>query len=730
MCFAAGNGQGQECKPLNPNYYVYPASYDHVFSTTSIGWKNPKGGSTINNIIGMHELDLGDPNSTYNHNSRIDICAPTFLGAFRYVPSDPTYLYYTFASGTSSSSPIVAGTAGLIQSAVKKFKGASVNFSPYQLEWILKKSALTDLFSYPENAPYLGKLGAGRLDAYGASILGASHNVNDPLTQTMYIKGIEINTICAPGFSSNGAKPKLTPIIVNGTPPYQYVWEQVPGLNYATLDNENIAEPTVIGITAPYTLYYRLTVYDNSPTAQKVAMKTFKVQLKTSGYDLAMRDSYVDMLNEPNDQRIFDPREWDTWTSPDVWNRQAADGGLEHQNPEYFVSDPNHMYTRVRNVGCASSPADSKLRLYWTKASTGENWDADWKYTDVCGIGSLQPGGREITTGTGISLPVLQPGDATIIHQNWYPNKPELYCGTPSTFEVCFLARIEEASGMTIPEKFTYTTGYAGVGENIRNNNNIVTRNTILTNLRPDNLKTAKRQLIVSNGNATATTYNFEFASERSIFRHFAGDFSSLGSVTLHLGSLYDAWVASGSHGTVASQNSQNRTVTFDGANTLRLDSIPFTANQRYTIDVEFAIDSPVVVNEVSNHIFHARQFNVTNPDVVYGAVNYQVTVSPSTQNNYRKTLIDSTSTGVIESFKVSPNPTSGIVHITYTGDTENNTELVVTDMVGKKIISESIIFSRGSAKDINLSQFASGIYLINIINREGKTEVYKVTKE
>jgi hypothetical protein len=292
------------------------------------------------------------------------------------------------------------------------------------------------------------------------------------------------------------------------------------------------------------------------------------------------------------------------------------------------------------------------------------------------------------------------------------------------------LARIEEATGMTIPEKYTYTTGYAGVGENIRNNNNIVTRNTILTNLRPDNIKTAKRQLIIANGNATATTYNFEFASDRSIFRHFAGDFSSLGSVTLHLGSLYDAWVASGSHGTVASQNAQNRTVTFDGANTLRLDSIPFIANQRYTIDVEFTLDSPVVVNEVSNHIFHARQFDVTNPDVVYGAVNYKVTVSPSTQNNYRKTLIDSTGTGVIESFKVSPNPTSGLVYISYIGDTENNTNLVVTDMVGKKIMSEKLIFSRGSAKQINLSQFSSGIYLINITNAQGKTEVYKVTKE
>jgi len=740
LFFCAANGD-----KINPNDYAFPASYDHVFSTTSIGWQNDKSVTNIN-VKGMHELTLGNTSSTYQHNSRVDLCAPTYLGAARWDPRVPTVEYYNSASGTSSSSPLVAGTAGLIQAALKAKLGTSVNYSPYQLEWILKNSANTDFLSYPENAAYAGRLGAGRLDAEMAvkKVVGIGTSAlspNDPTTQTMYIKGIDINTICAPGYASNGVKPKLKPIIVNGTPPYTYVWEEVQWLNNAILDDENIAEPTVVGIKAGSStnvIYYRLTVYDSSPTAQKVAMKTFKIQMKTSGFDLAVRDSYMDMMDEPNTQTDFDQRDWDIWTSPDLWNRQSADAGTEHQNPEYFVSAPNHIYTRVRNVGCAANSNDHILRLYWTKASTGENWDADWKYATVCGIGALQPGGKEITASGAIAIPVIQPGDVSIIHKEWNPIQPQLYCGAPSSFDVCLLARVVQLGGilgeynMVIPEKFTWDVGYKGVKENINNNNNIATRNFVLTNLQPDNIKTYKRQLTVANGNSTATTYNFEFASERSIFRHFAGDFSSLGSVTLYLGDLYDAWVAAGSLGTVASQNANLRSVTFDGANTLHLDSIPFAANQKYVIEVEFALDTPAIVPEVSEHLFHARQFDVATPTDVYGAVNYKVVVSPAAnQSNWRKTNPSPALTEVQDAhFALSPNPTSGIFRIVYTGQKANKTEMIVTDMAGKKILTRSIHFSPNVAQEINLSGTATGVYLVHITDSFGKTEVYKVIKE
>lgn len=749
MCFGAGNGVSGPCTSTPAtDYYFFPAAYDHVFSTTSIGWKNAKGPG-VQNAIGIHELTLGNPRSTYTHNDRVDICAPTYVGAARWNPSDsPPKEYYDVASGTSSSTPLVAGTAGLIQSALKQKeypKYMNANYSPYQLEYILKKSANPDIFGLAENAPYLGQLGAGRLDAkravdyvVGFPTIPEGLSPNDPTTQTMFIQGVDINTICVPGYSSSGVLPKLTPVILNGTPPYTYVWEAVPdGTNTALLDNENIAEPTITGIksgASTYVLHYRLTVYDNSEI-QKVAMRTFKIQLKTSGYDLAIRDSYMDMFNERNDQIDLDPRESDPYRSPDLWNRQTADGIQVHEQPEYFTTLPNYAYVRVRNIGCASSPSTSKLKLYWTKASTGENWDADWKYTNVCGIGALMPGGREITSPTGISIPVISAGSVQIINHSWYPPKPQDYCDAPEKVNVCLLARIEDAPffdsdgshplGMKINEKMG-----EDVITNVWNNNNIATRNMWLTDLNPFNRRTERTHLIVANGNANATTFNFEFASDRSVFRHFAGDFSSLGSVTLYLGDLYDNWVNAGGLGTVASQNAQARSVTFDGANTLRLEEIPFAANERYTIEVEFTLDSPVIVNETSTHTFFVRQYRSDAPETIYGGGDYVVTVSPGNPHlKQTKELIDSAGASG-HSFQISPNPTTDLVQIKYTGCQSEEMDVQISDISGRILKKESVNFKHGVPHTLFLSDCATGIYMVTIDNHKNIKETYKVIKK
>jgi hypothetical protein len=740
-CAAAGNGPGTSAAAY---YYGFPASLDHVFSTTNVCWSNPVSTPLALNSIGVHENYVGDTVHCYQHNTRVDICAPAVgVGGITFNPSDPTDHYASSLWGTSIASPMTAAVAGLVQSALKQRHGfADANWSPYQLEWILKVTADASILSKTENLRYAGRLGAGVLNAEAAveKAIDPSFDPNNAATQTMYIKGIDINTVCAPGFSSNGVKPQLKPIIVNGTPPYQYVWEQVPWRNFATLDNEHIEQPTVMTSWDSNIVYFRLTVYDNSPIAQQVAMKTFKIQLITSGYDLAMQDSYMDMLNEPNDQRIFDNRNWDTWTSPDLWNRQNLDGGIEHQNPEYFISNPNYAYIRVRNIGCASNPGDRHLRVYWSKGSTGENWDADWKTTDVAAqVGHPPlPGGREITTGSGITIPVLQPGDNTVISQAWYPPKPQDYAGTPppNSFDLCLLARIEEpfyvtgsvyhTFGMNIPE--IYGTG---VGVNVRNNNNIATRNMVLTNLNLFDRRTDTRQLIIANGNNVTSVFNFDFGSDRSIFRHFAGDFSSLGHVTLHLGSLYDRWVAGGSQGVVASSDAQNKTVTFNGAKTLQLNGLSLAANERFTINVEFVLDSNAVINDTSKHVFFARQFDQSNVDEPYGAMNYQVTVNPSTPIiPSTSRLMSNDSTSVNGSYKLSPNPTSNFVAVSYTGGDTNPVDIVVTDMTGKKVWTEQYQFGAGTAHNINLSRFPTGVYLINITNTAGKTEVYKVVKE
>lgn len=74
-----------------------------------------------------------------------------------------------------------------------------------------------------------------------------------------------------------------------------------PNGNNTELDDYEIAEPTIISSTNNHLAYYKLTVTDAS-TIQKRATRIVRLQLQSSGYDLVMRDSDVDMLDEPNMQ--------------------------------------------------------------------------------------------------------------------------------------------------------------------------------------------------------------------------------------------------------------------------------------------------------------------------------------------------------------------------------------------------------------------------------------------
>lgn len=150
---AAGNG-GNTC--AGPFTYVYPASYNHVISVSSVGHEDV--GYTFNNIPRLWkdrvEQIIGNPNETHQLNDQVDVFAAGFnvLGAFA-----DTDTSYKGAWGTSLSAPQVSGVVALL---------FSVNdcLNPDEVEAILKLNA-TDLNTIQENFPYIGKMGAGRIDA-------------------------------------------------------------------------------------------------------------------------------------------------------------------------------------------------------------------------------------------------------------------------------------------------------------------------------------------------------------------------------------------------------------------------------------------------------------------------------------------------------------------------------------------------------------------------------------
>lgn len=135
----AAAGNGTTCG--DPSAMAYPASYNHVFSVTSIG------------EFDNHEENIGDPHTTHQHNSAVDLAAPGYKVNISDAPTN-----YMTASGSSYAAPFVTGTVALM---------LSVNpcLDNDEIEQILKNSSNNiDVF----NPNYVGSLGAGRLNANAA----------------------------------------------------------------------------------------------------------------------------------------------------------------------------------------------------------------------------------------------------------------------------------------------------------------------------------------------------------------------------------------------------------------------------------------------------------------------------------------------------------------------------------------------------------------------------------
>lgn len=166
----AGNGPNRaSCG--GGHAYVYPASYDHVISVSSVGNKNPVGTGSAS-FFDVHEEIIGNPGSAHTHNDKVDICAGGYGVPSTSIVGGPDR--YVEDWGTSYSSPQVAGVCALI---------LSVNpcLNPDDVEFILKETAV-DIYSISTNSNYTGLLGAGRVDAEAAVIMAQTFGQHPTIT--------------------------------------------------------------------------------------------------------------------------------------------------------------------------------------------------------------------------------------------------------------------------------------------------------------------------------------------------------------------------------------------------------------------------------------------------------------------------------------------------------------------------------------------------------------------
>ncbi|MGB1453489.1 MAG: S8 family peptidase, partial [Crocinitomicaceae bacterium] len=108
----ASAGNGTTC--YDPSSIVYPASYENVFSVTSVGPNN------------NHEKIMGNPNSTHQHNSEVDLSAPGYDVLVSAAPG-----WNLFVNGTSYAAAYVTGTIGLMLAV-------NPNLTNEEIEEILK----------------------------------------------------------------------------------------------------------------------------------------------------------------------------------------------------------------------------------------------------------------------------------------------------------------------------------------------------------------------------------------------------------------------------------------------------------------------------------------------------------------------------------------------------------------------------------------------------------------
>lgn len=156
-------GAGNKPSHCAEHAYIYPAAYSSVISVTSVGHRKDYGYIDPNygkyNWADCHEQFIGnDTNgvSTHHHNDKVNISAPGYAVWATSLNNSTQYV-----EGTSFASPIVAGVCALV---------VAVNpcLTAVEVKDIVLSTADPTIYQIPENQPYIGLLGTGRVDAYAA----------------------------------------------------------------------------------------------------------------------------------------------------------------------------------------------------------------------------------------------------------------------------------------------------------------------------------------------------------------------------------------------------------------------------------------------------------------------------------------------------------------------------------------------------------------------------------
>jgi len=480
-------------------------------------------------------------------------------------------------------------------------------------------------------------------------------------------------------------------------------------------------------ITLMPNTYYLVTVVNVRNGGWVPTYKYFHI--KPGTHDYVMGDFFKDNGVEPSDK-------WDDniFKSFDLWNNIPNYGiSSNHRDPDY-VTPPftkgNLMRFNLRNLGCntAAPTAPHELRLFWTRARTDELWDEHWKFsatnqvTSAINFPNKVPAGSEITIASATAGNPYNANSQPLVLQNipqyayylnqvgtagtqveWFPPNPLDFSATNGSMSnagnrpvICFLAVINDKANADDPLIWEPNSGTPSLPNipiytYVKNNNNVVTRNSIL-------IEDDINQLVdrgnddwdygwgtVWVNNPQGTTRDVTLCLDWDDVG-LPNDFSNYGYIEIGLtNGLWSSWVNSGMY---------EENLTIVSPTLFRLDSsygclenIPVSPGSEEQIGVRFVFEgSAVLPDTLESHDYILSAIYDESHQGCNSVFEVHVpTYNPlQTQNkkdpNIKK--VDETASDLI----VYPNPAKGVFLMSASLAQESSYTISISDIQGSKI--------------------------------------------
>ena len=456
-----------------------------------------------------------------------------------------------------------------------------------------------------------------------------------------------------------------------------------------------------------------------------------------------------------------------SWASENIWIRNAQDGIIEHQNPEFSTTVPNYIYVRVTNSGCTTSPGGFHLKTYWAKASTSLNWPESWN--DATYNNTNTKLGNLIST---VAIPELQPDEETILSMPFIiPDSGQYNDIFPEPWHFGFLARaVSESDETTSPET-------QDLVQNVIDNDNIAYKNVTIVDCASDVPNTETIGGVIAVGNTFNTTKSFYLELVKEDLETGKPIYDEA-EVSLKLDEvLYQSWVRGGKTA-LRLENTLDEKIMLVKGNNVFLKDLELNPNETGTLYLKFNFLTQEMTDK-SKYVYHVIQketgtnkiiggetyvikkqsrplFVADAGDTKYVDKNEPITISASqineqavynwydTEGNLVFTGKDfSISTDVSQKFKleiiatdgfkdytevevklnpntlgiISPNPAINTVNIAYKLNEVSSAYLMIVGGYGTTGTSNNYILDINSSEtNIDLSNYSNGLYTIALI--------------